>query len=224
MKIRILVCEDDRNLNQKIQSLLVSHGYEVISCQTIDQLCEKATDHIDLFLLDVHMNGESVFDCLNWIHGFSEAPILLLSADLEESSILEGYRLNADEYIEKPVRPQILLAKINAAVKRAGLLQETIEKEGWIYNVEERKLTGDQQKTIQFSVPGAVLFKKLFQSYPAVVSKEVLKSLISADCTDGSLRVRFAELRKQLPDQVEITNLRGKGYQLVLNQRDLGDE
>ena len=170
------------------------------------------------------MNGESVFDCLNWIHGFSEAPILLLSADLEESSILEGYRLNADEYIEKPVRPQILLAKINAAVKRAGLLQETIEKEGWIYNVEERKLTGDQQKTIQFSVPGAVLFKKLFQSYPAVVSKEVLKSLISEDCTDGSLRVRFAELRKQLPDQVEITNLRGKGYQLVLNQRDLGDE
>ena len=95
--MKILICEDDRRLNSLISRLISDAGFEVQSCYTIEQLEYEMSRSVDLFLLDVHLGSANTFEILRRIRQDLHAPVLLLSADLEEASILEGYRLDADE-------------------------------------------------------------------------------------------------------------------------------
>lgn len=217
MKIKILVCEDDNRLNGQIVKMLNQNGYDAVSCRTFSELEDKAVLNVDLFLLDVHLSDGNILDCLQWIHEISDSPVLLLSADCEEDSILRGYTLDVDEYIEKPVRPNVLLAKIRASLKRRGLLNRKIEKGEWSYDLESGCLEGPGRISICLSASGKNIFRRLFLNSPKPVNKEVLKSAVSTECTDGSLRVRITELRKMLPNSIKIRNRRESGYSLEID-------
>lgn len=225
--MNIFLAEDDRSLCGRIERFLNGYGHIIYSVSTENQLLSQIEKHLnqtDLYLLDVHIDNYSCLDLLPWLHKNTDAPVILISADLCEDCILKAYSLLADDYIEKPIRPQILLAKINAIARRAGLTDCVIHRGSWSFDRQNGILEDKYSQSLQLFGSHKVLFGKLFSSCPKPVSKEILKSLLSSDYTDGAIRVRISELRKLLPDQIRIVNLRTDGYQMRLDEGIKGNE
>lgn len=95
-------------------------------------------------------------------------------------------------------------------------MNQEIRRGEWIFDRQSGKLTQDEE-AVSFAGPLKTIFEKLFYAYPSPVSKEILKSALSTDYTDGALRVRMSELRKLLPVKMNLINRRAEGYQLVMN-------
>lgn len=118
---RILVVEDDWEMNQGICYVLKENGYAAVSAHSIaeaKEICE--TQESDLVLLDVNLpDGEGFVFC-EWLRERSRVPVLFLTArDLEEDA-LKGYELGAEDYVTKPFSMKILLKKIDVILKRSG--------------------------------------------------------------------------------------------------------
>lgn len=118
---RILVVEDDWEMNHGICYVLKENGYAAASAHSIaeaKEICE--TRESDLVLLDVNLpDGEGFVFC-EWLRERSCVPVLFLTArDLEEDA-LKGYELGAEDYVTKPFSMKILLKKIDVILKRNG--------------------------------------------------------------------------------------------------------
>lgn len=120
----ILVVDDDKKIVRGISDLLKASGYEVLTAndgeEAFDCHYENSTK-IDLILLDVMMpkvDGYEVLEELRNQQCF--VPIILLTAKSEEYDQLKGFKLGADDYIPKPFSPSLLLARIEAVLKRLG--------------------------------------------------------------------------------------------------------
>src|SRR5688572_18148877 len=112
---------DDEPANIVLLSRLLNHSYEVVSAQdgksALDLL---ATDSYDLVLLDIMMPRMSGFDVLQAIRGgeaTSDTPVILISALTENEYIVRGLGLGANDYITKPIEPQIVIARVQTQVR-----------------------------------------------------------------------------------------------------------
>ena len=118
---RILVVEDDREMNQGICYVLKENGYTSVSAHSIaaaKEICE--TQESDLVLLDVNLpDGEGFVFC-EWLRERSRVPVLFLTARDMEEDALKGYELGAEDYVTKPFSMKILLKKIDVILKRSG--------------------------------------------------------------------------------------------------------
>ncbi len=118
---RILVVEDDWEMNQGICYVLKENGYIAVSAHSIaaaKEICE--TQESDLVLLDVNLpDGEGFVFC-EWLRERSRVPVLFLTARDMEEDALKGYELGAEDYVTKPFSMKILLKKIDVILKRSG--------------------------------------------------------------------------------------------------------
>lgn len=118
---RILVVEDDWEMNQGICYVLKENGYTSVSAHSIaaaKEICE--TQESDLVLLDVNLpDGEGFVFC-EWLRERSRVPVLFLTARDMEEDALKGYELGAEDYVTKPFSMKILLKKIDVILKRSG--------------------------------------------------------------------------------------------------------
>lgn len=116
---RILVLEDDTELNQTICHSLEKEGYRVFpahSCQEGKASVESQT--VDMVILDVNLPDGDGFQFCRWLKARSKVSVLFVSArDLEED-VLNGYELGADDYVTKPFSMKILLKKISVILSR----------------------------------------------------------------------------------------------------------
>lgn len=116
---KILIIEDDRELNQGVSYAIEKAGYAVFSAYSIEdarRICER--ESADLILLDVNLPDGEGFDFCRWVKTKGEVRVLFLSArDLEED-VLRGYELGADDYVTKPFSVNVLLKKIRVILKR----------------------------------------------------------------------------------------------------------
>ena len=118
---RILVVEDDWEMNQGICYVLKENGYTSVSAHSIaaaKEICE--TQESDLELLHVNLpDGEGFVFC-EWLRERSRVPVLFLTARDMEEDALKGYELGAEDYVTKPFSMKILLKKIDVILKRSG--------------------------------------------------------------------------------------------------------
>ena len=118
---RILVVEDDWEMNQGLCYVLKENGYTSVSAHSIaaaKEICE--TQESDLVLLDVNLpDGEGFVFC-EWLRERSRVPVLFLTARDMEEDALKGYELGAEDYVTKPFSMKILLKKIDVILKRSG--------------------------------------------------------------------------------------------------------
>ena len=118
---RILVVEDDWEMNQGICYVLKENGYTSVSAHSIaaaKEICE--TQESDMVLLDVNLpDGEGFVFC-EWLRERSRVPVLFLTARDMEEDALKGYELGAEDYVTKPFSMKILLKKIDVILKRSG--------------------------------------------------------------------------------------------------------
>ncbi len=120
-KAKILLVDDEERIRRMLRDYLTSEGYSVIESgnglEAVDIFAMKNTE-INLILLDIMLPGQNGFEVLKEIRRISEIPVIMLTARGEEYAEIHGLRQGADDYIAKPVSPALLLAHIEAVLKR----------------------------------------------------------------------------------------------------------
>lgn len=124
--MRILLVEDDKVLANTLAEILEKKGYETTICYNYMQAYHEIEHAFDCFLLDQILPDGNGLDLCRLIREKSASPILIISSDTAESSILKGFALEADDYIEKPFRLNVFLAKIESVLRRSGKLDKEI--------------------------------------------------------------------------------------------------
>lgn len=119
MAKNILVVDDEIKILEVIAAYLNKDGYNVFTATNgTDALDHFELNKLDLVILDLMLPDISGEDICKKIRSFSDVPIIMLTAKIDEDSVLNGYKLGTDDYITKPFSPRQLMAKVNALFKR----------------------------------------------------------------------------------------------------------
>lgn len=133
--LKILVVDDEARMRKIVKDFLVAKDYDVVEAENGEQALDimYADNKIDLVILDVMMPKMDGWETLREIRKFSKVPVIMLTAKSEEADELLGFDLGVDEYITKPFSPKILVARIDALLKRANKIDAVdVIKEGEI--------------------------------------------------------------------------------------------
>ena len=133
-RLKILVVDDESRMRKLVRDFLVEQDFEVIEAEDGEDALNKfyAQKDIALIILDVMMPKINGWDVCKEIRETSKVPIIMLTAKGEESDELQGFNIGADEYISKPFSPKILVARVEAILRRAGKKDEEVLEIGGI--------------------------------------------------------------------------------------------
>jgi two-component system OmpR family response regulator len=217
--MRILVVEDDANLNRQIKDALTEGGYAVDSAFDGEEGHFLGdTEPYDAVVLDIglpQMDGLSVLEA--WRRAGRTMPVLLLTARDRWSDKVQGIDAGADDYVAKPFHMEELLARLRALVRRAaGHASNEITAGPVRLDVKAGKVTVDGQ-AIKLTSHELRLLSYLMHHKGKVVSRtELTEHLYDQDFDRDSntIEVFVGRLRKKLPEEL-IHTVRGLGYQII---------
>lgn len=126
-KLKILVADDESRLRKLVNDFLTKHDYQVLEAADGEEAMDLFYSNPDLALLivDVMMPKMNGWDVCREIRESSKVPIILLTAKSDESDELQGFELGVDEYITKPFSPKILVARVEAILRRTNKRSES---------------------------------------------------------------------------------------------------
>ena len=217
--MRILVVEDDTNLNRQVKEALTEGGYAVdVAFDGEEGHFLGDTEPYDAVVLDIglpQMDGLSVLE--EWRRVGKAMPVLLLTARDRWSDKVQGIDAGADDYLAKPFHMEELLARLRALVRRAaGHASNEITAGPVRLDVKAGKVTVDGQ-AIKLTSHELRLLSYLMHHKGKVVSRtELTEHLYDQDFDRDSntIEVFVGRLRKKLPEEV-IHTVRGLGYQIL---------
>jgi len=217
--MRILVVEDDANLNRQIKDALIDGGYAVdVAFDGEEGHYLGDTEPYDAVILDIGLpqkDGLSVLE--QWRRDGKSMPVLLLTARDRWSDKVQGIDAGADDYVAKPFHMEELLARLRALVRRAaGHASNEITAGPVRLDVRSGKVTVDGQ-AIKLTSHELRLLSYLMHHKGKVISRtELTEHLYDQDFDRDSntIEVFVGRLRKKLPEEV-IQTVRGLGYQIV---------
>ena len=133
-KLKVLVVDDESRMRKLVRDFLVKQDYEVVEAEDGEDALNKFYEQKDiaLVILDVMMPKINGWDVCREIRDNSKVPIIMLTAKGEESDELQGFSIGADEYISKPFSPKILVARVEAILRRTGKSEEEVIEIGGI--------------------------------------------------------------------------------------------
>ncbi|WP_150304200.1 response regulator [Pseudomonas saliphila] len=226
---RILIVEDDLKLAALIADFLQSQGLQASVEPDGGKAVERVLNHMpDLVVLDLMLPGEDGLSICKRLReeGYTR-PILMLTARSDDKDHIQGLELGADDYVNKPVRPQVLLARIRALLRRRGetdqpnvppsrlqfgaLVVDNTRREAWL-GPDLIDLTGAEFDLLWLlaSNAGRVLSRE--ETFVALRG-------IAYDGQDRSIDVRISRIRPKIGDDPEqpriIKTVRSKGYLFV---------
>ncbi len=217
--MRILVVEDDTNLNRQIKEALTDGGYAVdVAFDGEEGHFLGDTEPYDAVILDIglpQMDGLSVLE--EWRRAGRRMPVLLLTARDRWSDKVQGIDAGADDYVAKPFHMEELLARLRALVRRAaGHASNEIVAGPVRLDARSGKVTVDGQ-SIKLTSHELRLLSYLMHHKGKVVSRtELTEHLYDQDFDRDSntIEVFVGRLRKKLPEDC-IQTVRGLGYQIL---------
>lgn len=125
-RLKILVVDDESRMRKLVKDFLLRKNYEVLEAgdgvEAVDIFLENKD--IALIILDVMMPKMDGWEVCEEIRSYSKVPIIMLTAKTDERDELQGFELGVDEYIAKPFSPKILVARVEAILRRSGSLTE----------------------------------------------------------------------------------------------------
>ena len=224
---KILVVEDDRDLNKTVCTYLNKNGYEAVGCLNAnDAYNEMYGNLFDLIISDIMMPDIDGFEFAETVRGLDkEIPILFMTAKDDMNSKQRGYRLGIDDYLVKPVNLEELLLKIGALLRRAKInssKQLTVGK--FTMNADERTAELDGEE-ISLTVREFNLLYKLL-SYPkkTFTRSALMDEFWDTETTSGlrTVDVYMRRLREKFEDcdEFEIVTVHGLGYKAVIKNNE----
>ena len=226
---RILLVEDDPNFGIVLKDYLTMNDYDVTHAKNGMEGFEKfKKDDYDLCILDVMMPYKDGFTLAKDIREKNQdVPIIFLTAKAMKEDVLKGYKVGADDYLNKPFDSEVLLMKIKAIMQRKAKdsIAESKEFEfqigNFFLNSKLRFLTFHKENPVKLSPKENELLRLLALHKNDLMPRELALIKIWRDdnyFTSRSMDVYIAKLRKYLnkEDDVEIINIHGEGFRLVV--------
>ena len=133
-KLKVLVVDDEERMRKLISDFLKIKGYETVEAGDGEEAIDVffADKEIALIILDVMMPKMDGWEVLKTVREHSKVPVIMLTARTEETDELKGFEYGADEYISKPFSPKILVARVEAILRRSGVSQDEVVRIGGI--------------------------------------------------------------------------------------------
>lgn len=225
-EMRLLVVEDEKDLNSIIVKNLEAEGYIVDSCYDgEDAVIYMTTIDYDVVILDVMIPKMSGFEVLKKVREMKiETPVLFLTARDHVDDIVFGLNIGADDYVVKPFSFDELMARLRVIVRRKPEVRENIYTCGdLILNVNTRQVTR-QGREISLSPKEYAILECLIRNKNIVLTRAQIESNIwdmdySGESNVIDVYIRY--LRKKIDDDFDeklIQTVRGVGYMLKCNE------
>ncbi|WP_028292981.1 response regulator [Oceanobacter kriegii] len=228
----VCVVDDDEGIRLLLQAYLEQQGFEVSAfadgLSFVDHLREQAAADPQIVILDVMLPDIDGFEVVKRVRGFSQVPIIMLTANAEETDRIVGLELGADDYLEKPFNPRELLARIKAIRRRTEQMPDTPVAptgqrfrtfNGFALDTISRNLVGPDGEDIGLSGTDYQLLIMLLDCHGEVLTREAIASITRGRDNlpmDRFIDVQISRLRSRLGDDARaptlIKTVRGKGY------------
>ena len=217
--ITVLVVDDESRMRKLIKDFLMQKGYSILEAGDGEEALQVFTENqnkINLILLDVMMPKLDGWSVLRQIRQTSKVPIIMLTARGEEQDELFGFELGVDEYISKPFSPKILVARVEAILKRTNPeAKELKDYGGIVIDAEGRTVTVDG-KQIEMSLREYELLKYLLDNENIALSRDkILNNVWNYDYYGDSRTIdsHIKKIRHKLGKRGKyIQTIRGIGY------------
>ncbi|MEO5997934.1 MAG: response regulator transcription factor [Chitinophagaceae bacterium] len=222
---KILIADDEPDILEILQYNLKTEGYEVFTAKDGDDALQKAK-HIkpDLIILDIMMpkkNGVEVCEILRSQSAFKDTLIIFLTALNDESSQMKGFEKGADDYVNKPISPKLLMSRVNALFRR---LNKPVGSENGILQIDNLVIDPIQY-LVKVEEKEMSLAKKEFELLYLLASKpgrvflrhEILNQVWGNDVIvgDRTIDVHIRKVRQKIGLDC-ITTVKGVGYKFDL--------
>ena len=208
-KSKILVVDDESRMRKLVRDFLVKNNYEVVEAadgqQALDLFFEK--NNIDLVILDVMMPKLDGWQVCREIRAYSKVPIIMLTAKSDERDELLGFELGVDEYISKPFSPKILVARVEAILRRTGQAAEMIVEAGGIRLDKQAHSVTVEGKPIDLSYKEFELLAYFMENKGIALSREkILNSVWNYDYFGDARTIdtHVKKLRSKMGDKGEL--------------------
>ena len=219
---RVLVIDDDKNINRYMCAVLKNAGYTPLSAADGEEaLALIGNEHIDLAVVDIMMprlNGYEFTQALR--DSKDDLPILMVSAMQLPEDKKRGFLVGTDDYMTKPIDPDEFLLRIKALLRRARIANERKIAVGDVLLDYDSLTVRGHGETLELPQKEFYLLYKLL-SYPGKIFTRIqlMDEIWGADCDTGweTITVHIARLRKRFEnwDEFEIVSVRGLGYKAV---------
>lgn len=219
MSYKILLAEDEKSLRDITDKFLTSNGFIVEAVSNGTQAVTAVNRNVyDVIILDIMMPEKNGIEVCKFIRTKYDVPVIFLTALNEEQDIVSGYEVGADEYVVKPVSMPVLLAKVNAMIKRyKGLLvQKGIIRTGALQIELARKLVTVNGKTVPLAPKEYDLLIYFMENKNQILTRDqILDSVWGADYFgyDRAVDTHVKKLRAALgTENYHIKTLIKQGY------------
>ena len=228
-EINILVVDDEEDVVEVVSHFLQEEGYTVTQAYDGEEALEKVTPETDLVLLDImmpRMNGYEVCERLRSRVETETIPIIFLSAKIEEEDQVKGLMMGADDYLTKPVSPQVILAHVKAVLRRSGVEEsKTLQVDNLTIYEDEYRASLDG-KDLGLTLTEFELVRYLVRHPRKAFTRQQLLETIWKDAmmvTERTVDAHIKNLREKLGSFAKhIQTVRGVGYRFVRD--DTGEE
>ena len=219
----ILVVDDESRMRKLIKDFLTKDNYNVLEAEDGEkalEIFENEKEKIDLIILDVMMPKQDGWSVLRKIRQSSQVPVIMLTARGEEQDELFGFELGVDEYISKPFSPKILVARVEAILKRVyGDTKQLKDYDGIVIDQEGRTVKVDG-KPIDLSLREYELLKYLLDNENIALSRDkILNNVWNYDYYGDSRTIdsHIKKIRHKLGKKGKyIKTMRGVGYKFEI--------
>ncbi|MCC8142046.1 MAG: response regulator transcription factor [Lachnospiraceae bacterium] len=219
-KLKILVVDDESRMRKLVRDFLVKKDFEVLEAadgeEALDIFYEEK--NIALIILDVMMPKMNGWEVCREIRETSKIPIIMLTAKGDESDELMGFELGVDEYISKPFSPKILVARVEALLRRSGKYDadETLEAGGITLDKSAHTVTIDGKQEVEMSYKEFELLTYFMENEGIALSREkILNHVWNYDYFGDARTIdtHVKKLRSKLGDKGDyIKTIWGVGY------------
>lgn len=217
-RTKILVVDDESRMRKLVHDFLVKSNYEVLEAENgeaaVDMFFEQKD--IALIILDVMMPKMDGWQVCREIRQYSTVPIIMLTAKSDERDELLGFELGVDEYISKPFSPKILVARVEAILRRAGTVATEVTEIGGIVLDKSAHQVSINGKPIDLSVKEFELLTYFIDNKGLALSRErILNNVWNYDYFGDARTIdtHVKKLRSKMGEKGDyIKTIWGMGY------------
>lgn len=222
--LKILVVDDEARMRKLVKDFLTNKGFRVIEAGDGEEAVDLffAQKDIALVLLDVMMPKMDGWTVLKTIRKYSQVPVIMLTARSEERDELQGFSLGVDEYISKPFSPKILVARVDAILRRSNVISsETVSVGGIRIDKAAHQVTIDGRE-VELSFKEFELLAYFVENQGIALSREkILNNVWNYDYFGDARTIdtHVKKLRSKMGEKGDyIKTIWGMGYKFEVNE------
>ena len=220
-RLKILVVDDESRMRKLIRAFLTKSGYEVLEAENGEEAVDIFLEEKDiaLIILDVMMPKMDGWETCREIRKNSKVPIIMLTAKSSEEDELRGFDLGVDEYISKPFSPKILVARVEAVLRRSNAGSDEILTVGDIVIDKSAHRVTVEGREVELSYKEFELLTYFAENRGIALSREkILNNVWNYDYFGDARTIdtHVKKLRSKLGDKEYIQTVWGLGYKLVV--------